>query len=232
MTCAVLFDIDGTILRAAGSGARALTLALTQATGISDERITQCLSAIDFRGATDRWIVHQVERMLETSLVELGETFVDSYFQHLEAMLAKVRVEVLPGIHSLVATLSQYEDLTVGLLTGNFRRAAHLKLASVNLEHLVGWAGGFGDDGFHRNELASAAAARLAEQGIPAHRTIVIGDTQHDVTCGKHIGAHTVAVATGWTDTTTLAAHQPDLLLNDLSDPAGLLSLVHQIRHA
>lgn len=232
MTCAVLFDIDGTILRAAGSGARALALALTQATGISDERVTECLSAIDFRGATDRWIVHQVEHVLATSLADLGEAFVDSYFQHLEAMLAAARVEVLPGIRSLVATLTASEDITVGLLTGNFRRAAHLKLASVNLEHLVGWAGGFGDDGFHRNELATAAAKRLATQGIPAERTIVIGDTQHDVTCGKHIGAYTVAVATGWTDVTTLASHEPDLLLNDLSDPERLLSLVHQLRRA
>lgn len=230
MKCAVLFDIDGTILRAHGTGARALSLALTQAAGISSERATKCLETIDFRGATDRWIVSQVDALLATRLMDLGDSFVDSYLHHLEVMLGAVDVEVLPGIRSLVTTLSAFGDIEVGLLTGNFRRAAHLKLASVNLEHLVGWAGAFGDDGVHRNELASAAARRLSEQGIPASRTIVIGDTQHDVTCGKHIGAYTVAVATGWTDAPTLASHQPDLLFDDLSDPERLLSLVHALR--
>lgn len=230
MSCAVLFDIDGTILRAAGSGARALTLALTQATGIPSERAAECLKAIDFRGATDRWIVSQVDNLLATRLSEQGDTFVDQYLHHLEILLGTVEVELLPGIRSLMAALSGFDDITVGLLTGNFRRAAHLKLASVNLEHLIGWAGAFGDDGVHRNELASAAARRLAEVGIPAERTIVIGDTQHDVTCGKHIGARTVAVATGWTDPQTLATYEPDLLFEDLSNPDRLLSLVHQLR--
>lgn len=230
MTCAVLFDIDGTILRAQGSGARALTMALTQAAGVSSERAAKCLQAIDFRGATDRWIVAQVDTLLETRLAEQGESFVNTYLHHLELLLGTVEIELLPGIRSLVATLSEFDDITVGVLTGNFRRAAHLKLSSVKLEHLIGWAGAFGDDGVHRNELASAAARRLADQGIPADRTIVIGDTQHDVTCGKHIGAYTVAVATGWTDSHTLAAHEPDLLFEDLSNPERLLSLVEKLR--
>lgn len=230
MRCAVLFDIDGTILRAQGSGARALTLALTQAAGVPSDRAAECLKGIDFRGATDRWIVSQVDAFLATSLATLGDSFVDSYLQHLETLLATVEVELLPGIRSLVASLADHDDITVGLLTGNFRRAAHLKLSSVSLEHLIGWAGAFGDDGVHRNELAKAAAERLAARGIPASRTIVIGDTQHDVTCGKHIGAYTVAVATGWTDARTLAAHEPDLLFDDLSEPERLLALVEQLR--
>jgi phosphoglycolate phosphatase len=230
MTCAVLFDIDGTILRAPGSGARALALALNQATGVSLERATQCLKGIDFRGATDRWILAQVDALLATRIADHGEEFVDSYLQHLEILLGTVNVEVLPGIRSLLAALSELGDVTVGLLTGNYRRAARIKLAHVSLEHLVGAAGGFGDDGIHRNELAAAAAVRLSAQGIPAERTIVIGDTQHDVTSGKHIGAYTVAVATGWTEPAALAACGPDLLFGDLSDPERLLSLVHRLR--
>jgi phosphoglycolate phosphatase-like HAD superfamily hydrolase len=46
----------------------------------------------------------------------------------------------------------------------------------------------------------------------------VIGDTGHDIACGKAIGARTVAVATGSWSREELARHQPDFLFDDLSN--------------
>jgi phosphoglycolate phosphatase-like HAD superfamily hydrolase len=88
-------------------------------------------------------------------------------------------------------------------------------------------AGGFGEDGFHRHDLAAVARARLHAAGVLENaRIIVVGDTEHDVTCGKHIQATTVAVGTGWTAWETLHAAGPDVFLRDLSDPAPLLALL------
>jgi phosphoglycolate phosphatase len=53
----------------------------------------------------------------------------------------------------------------------------------------------------------------------------VIGDTPHDVSCGKAIGARTVAVATGPGYTLEeLMAHDPWLALGALPDPPALAS--------
>ena len=46
----------------------------------------------------------------------------------------------------------------------------------------------------------------------------VIGDTPRDITCGKAFGARTIAVATGTCSREQLAEHQPDFLIDDLSD--------------
>jgi phosphoglycolate phosphatase-like HAD superfamily hydrolase len=56
---------------------------------------------------------------------------------------------------------------------------------------------------------------------------VVIGDTPRDVACGKVGGTKTVAVATGWYDVETLAAHDPDWVLDDLGDlGASLKALI------
>ena len=52
----------------------------------------------------------------------------------------------------------------------------------------------------------------------------VIGDTPHDIDCGRAIGAKTVAIATGSFSSEQLAAHQPDYLFNDLSDTEKVIS--------
>jgi phosphoglycolate phosphatase len=61
------------------------------------------------------------------------------------------------------------------------------------------------------------------EWGVTFHpRTVVvIGDTPRDVACGKHVGARTVAVATGRFDVTALEGVGADHVLKDMTDLAG-----------
>jgi len=54
-------------------------------------------------------------------------------------------------------------------------------------------------------------------------RVYVIGDTPHDIACGKAIGARTVAVATGKFSVEALAAFKPDLIFADFRDPAAFM---------
>jgi phosphoglycolate phosphatase-like HAD superfamily hydrolase len=60
---------------------------------------------------------------------------------------------------------------------------------------------------------------------------MVIGDTVHDISCARSIGAVAVAVPTGNTPPEELAAASPDLLLPDLSDPRPLLDIVSAATH-
>ena len=66
-------------------------------------------------------------------------------------------------------------------------------------------------------------AARRAEEklGIRFERKqiVIIGDTIHDVGCGRSIGARSIAVGTGTRiDQDELRAAQPDFYFPDLTD--------------
>jgi phosphoglycolate phosphatase-like HAD superfamily hydrolase len=117
------------------------------------------------------------------------------------------------------------DDVALGLLTGNILEGARLKLRSVGLEdHFK--VGGFGSDSELRDDLPAVAIQR-ANQAWGANfrpsAVVVIGDTPRDVSCGKHGGTRTVAVATGRHDMESLAAEGPDRVLADLSDLRGAL---------
>jgi phosphoglycolate phosphatase len=227
MRAAVLLDIDGTLLRTSGAGVKALTHALAVELGVSDAVAVEAIGALDFRGATDRSIMQRLSVALDTPLEPYQEALLRRYFTALERYLTELPVETLPGVNELLATLHARGDVYVGILTGNFRNAARLKLGAIGHAALTERAGGFGEDGIHRHELAVVARDRLHAAGIDrAARIIVVGDTEHDVTCGKHIRALTVAVGTGWTPWETLRAAEPDLMLRDLSEPGALLQLL------
>lgn len=227
MRSAVLFDIDGTLLRTSGAGAKALTHALVTELALEHDRIHAAMAAVDFRGATDRAILRKLGDFLEVALEPRQESLLGHYFSALEHHLATARVEVLPGVDELLGALHLRDDVYVGILTGNFRPAARLKLGAIGHAGLVERAGGFGEDGMRRHDLAAAARERLFAAGVaPGARIIVVGDTEHDVSCGKHIGAYTVAVATGWTARETLHAAGPDMFLDDLSAHDEFLGLL------
>ena len=119
--------------------------------------------------------------------------------------------------------------MAIGLLTGNVRDGARRKLAHYDLWHWFPF-GGFGDVHTDRCDIA-AAALTAAKQHLngSAHtpgEVIVIGDTQHDVTCGRSIGARCVAVATGHTTLHELGSVRPDVLLKTLEDFEPVLGLL------
>jgi phosphoglycolate phosphatase-like HAD superfamily hydrolase len=116
--------------------------------------------------------------------------------------------------------------VAVGLLTGNARAGAHVKLNHFDLhEHFA--CGGYGDHHDSRDDVAREALADVQRHlglGVEPSRVWVIGDTPHDVSCARAIGANAVAVLTGWHGRDELARHGPDLLLDDLSDAGPLLA--------
>src|SRR5438045_9094732 len=123
------------------------------------------------------------------------------YLAHLQGELESPnpRKTMMPGIRRLLDRLASREDTYLALLTGNYQKAARLKL-----EHFDLWryfpCGAFADDAADRNSLLPKALERIRACGGPAVRpadVIVLGDTPHDVECALAAGARPVGVATG-----------------------------------
>jgi phosphoglycolate phosphatase-like HAD superfamily hydrolase len=218
-----LFDIDGTLLLSGGAGKASMEAALSTAFGVHPSA-----AEVPFSGRTDRAIARDLFHLhnVEDSPTNL-QRFLQSYLAHLPSCLAQFKGQVLPGIAALLDCLRLREDVAVGLLTGNIREGARLKLGHYGLWHHFAF-GGFGDHHHDRDAVAQEALAAVhghLNGTVDRTRIWVIGDTPLDVRCARFIGARVVAVATGWHSLEDLRAEQPDLLLADLSDPVPLLDL-------
>ena len=223
-TYLLLWDIDGTLVLSGGSGMRALQRALHKQFGISG-----LIDDIDFAGRTDRWIIRQIfAKFGITQTQEAVDAYLDAYLDILPEELGKGRAGVLPGVTELLLEASRRPGVTQALLTGNIRRGAETKLRFHALWDYFPF-GAFADDSETRNELGPYALRRAHEHnGKPfeADRVWVIGDTPHDIACGKAIGAKTLAVATGSSSVDALAAHKPTAALKDFSDRAAFWAVI------
>ena len=137
---------------------------------------------------------------------------------------------VLPGVQALLQMLKSRTDMVVGLLTGNVRAGAQLKLGHFGLDVYFTF-GGYGDEHHCRDDVAREAlleVQRHANGSVDPGRIYVIGDTPYDVKCARAIGAKAVAVLTGYHDRAEMTDCAPDVLLDDLSDPTPLLDFWSQ----
>jgi len=212
----LLWDIDGTLITTGAAGRRAIVRATSQWFGNHGD-----LSGVEIAGRTDVGIAHQIlEKHREPITDEKVTAFLDLYLKFLAEELPRSKGSVLPGVRQLLEKFALQPGTALGLLTGNLRRGAQLKLAHYQLWHFFDF-GAFADDHHDRNELGAFALERAEQEtGIKfsPEQVDVIGDTGHDIACGKAFGARTIAVATGSWSREKLAAEKPDFLFNDLAD--------------
>jgi phosphoglycolate phosphatase-like HAD superfamily hydrolase len=216
----LLFDIDGTLLDAAGGGRRALEAAFQQVYGCPD-----ALAQVDFRGMTDGHILQAGADAIGRKLDEHAQrALIESYLEHLAAAVqSSPDFRVMPGVHRLLTAATVRARVAVGLGTGNIERGARIKLARAGLNHYFEF-GGFGSDHEDRRQVLRVAAARGARRlaaELSQFRVVVIGDTPLDVAAARAIGADCVGVATGGYTVTQLREAGCAAVFRDLTDPAA-----------
>jgi phosphoglycolate phosphatase len=216
-----LFDIDGTLLHTDGVAREAFVHAVRAHLGVEDD-----LRDIEFAGRTEPLIMGDILRKHGRAGFADGEEprFWTTVFAEMRARFGPGRGGLFPGVPELLEAVDREPWWVPGLLTGNMTEMARIKLGRVGLGGRFAF-GAFGEEAPDRDRLACLAVERVAAAyGLPPSRCIVIGDTEHDVTCARAAGAHVIAVATGSRSRATLAAHAPDLLLDDLSDVASVVA--------
>ena len=229
MTPIILFDVDQTLLWSGGAGSLAMRRAFHRLYGVEDG-----FRRVEFSGRTDWSILRAALRgALRQHEVVGGKgdgaflrelaRFQEAYYPLLDETLREVEGgRVLPGVAELLAALEPRDGVRLGLETGNFRRAALMKLRYFGLDGYLS-EGGFGDDAEERNDVVGIAIDRVAS-GRPGAPVWVVGDTPLDIDAAHANGARAFGVATGAHSIEELHAAGAEVVLEDLSDTEAALA--------
>ncbi len=218
----VLFDIDGTLLSAGRVARDAILRSLKTSFDWAYTPDHEDRGKFDFSGKTDPQIVRElVLESIGRDRFEQGlARALELYLEELERQIVPGTVVPKPGIVPLLERLAADPRVTLGLLTGNLERGARLKLAPPDFNRYFPF-GAFGSDSADRYQLPPIAVERaLAQTGrrFEGKSVVVVGDSIHDVACGRALGVRSVAVATGITSPERLAAERPDALFEAFTD--------------
>jgi phosphoglycolate phosphatase-like HAD superfamily hydrolase len=225
----LLWDVDGTLVRAGDLGAAVFDVALQAVLGAKPE------ARIRMSGKTDPQIVR--EYLVGMGVAEtdgLVDAVLRSAEGHLAAAAAAGRLKAggaaCPGTAAVLALLADDRRVVSTLLTGNTAPNALLKVAAFGLDRWLDLSlGAYGSDESDRNRLVPVALGRLAAQRgvrLDPSATWVVGDTPRDLECARVAGARCLLVATGRYSFTELSAMGADAVLEDLADAPAVARLL------
>lgn len=248
-TAVVLWDIDGTLLRAGdpdhiGGLAEALSeragrpvsLEGVPLGGNVERRI--CRMALESSG-----VAGPHDAIVDDAIAALGRRYVASVRDRTDRLL--------PGVPAALDACAA-AGMVQGVLTGGARRIARHKLEVAGLADRLRF-GAYGDEAESREELVDHALAEAAllpdgtgggapgdgdgdgpgtrsaagsRSELPRSRVVVVGDTPSDVEAARAAGVAVVGVASGRWSEPDLAAAGPDGLLADLSSAAEVVATI------
>ncbi len=230
----VLFDIDGTLLFCDGAGRKSIGDALKSAFGVEGFPEGYSLA-----GCTDKQIIFDILKHFGVGEDEINrkmEKVLELYYEFLQINTSsnKHKKRLLDGVLPLLEELqADKENVMLGLLTGNLKKSALLKLSLFNLQGYFLYNndlfGGFGSDHPERSRLVDISRNRAFEMTgriFVGKDIVVIGDTKNDILCGKHIGVKSIAVATGDYTREELLKYEPDYIFDDFSDTGKVVEVI------
>jgi phosphoglycolate phosphatase-like HAD superfamily hydrolase len=225
----VLFDIDGTLVWPDGIGRASMKVALEEVYGTAGP-----IDSYQFVGQTDLDTVSVLmsraglaPALIEERFPRIAPTMQNALARFVEEKRFNIRP--CTGAPEVVAALAARPDALLGLITGNLRPTAEIKLRATGYDPSLFRVGAFGDLSAARADLpphALAAASDLTGVEFSGKQVVIIGDTPADITCGRGVGARSIAVATGWISADDLRRHQPDTLFADLTDTQAVLDAI------
>lgn len=203
------WDIDGTLIKTSRAGLYAISEAAETLWGQAVN-----FDSIPTAGMTDNFICREVIKSI-TGREPANEEVANlcRYYETLllEHLRSRVGI-ILPSVREILAALKECDDCRLLLLTGNSKKGAEIKLEHFGIADYFDFSrSAFAAEHYRRGDIARSAlsAAQSNWGSLEQHNLIVIGDTPHDIDCGKSIGAYTVGIATGAYTTAQLEDCQP-----------------------
>lgn len=227
----VLFDIDGTLLRVGDPfHGQALLDAVRHVYAVEPD-----LDGIPRAGMLDAQILRLIleKHEIDPERAEAGiGTVMEVMGQQYETAMRghPYQERLLPGAREAVEATMDH-GWTAGVLTGNARTVAVLKLQASGLG-AIAEIGAYGDSARARSALVQAAhdeAEQRTGTRFAPGQTVLIGDTPNDITAAREADVRVVAVATGRYSLDALVAHHPDSVLPDLTDTATFIHSIESV---
>src|SRR5215510_13491310 len=154
----ILFDIDGTLVRTGGAGVQAFAKVFA-----TEFNAVDGFERLKFAGRTDMSLVREFFGYHNIPATpENFKRFFERYVFWLDHILNQNEAKICAGVLEFIRTARELPDPPVlGLLTGNIRLGAEIKLRHVQL-----WdefeTGAFADDHEERAQIAAIAVKRGA----------------------------------------------------------------------
>jgi len=214
----ILFDVDQTLVDALAHHNVAYKKAFKEVFNVDAQ-----LTDIKFAGKIVPNIIRELGELkgipkdvVKSKLTEAIER-VESFFKE---SVDKGEIKVLPGVRELLEKLKE-RNYILGVVTGNPEGITQSILEKGKLKGYFDIFA-YGSEDKSRVELvglAIAEAGRKFSTKFYGKDVVIVGDSIHDIECGKPHGSLTIAVTTGFYSKEELMKHSPDYLFKDLADP-------------
>lgn len=185
----IAFDWDGTLFDSTAIIARSIQAAVCDVGG-AEPSLTQASYVIGL--GLMQALAHAAPDVPESRYPELSERYRHHYFA------AQHDISMFDGVLALLADLKS-QGYILAVATGKSRRGLDAALATQTLSGV-----------FDGSRTADETAGKpdplmlkqlMAEFDVPAERTLMVGDTTHDLLMAQNAGCPSVAVSYG--------AHEP-----------------------
>jgi len=219
----LLFDLDGTILRARHV-APPFEAAVRDVFGVAVES-----HGVRFDGKTDPVILAELLEQAGVA-VTLDSGTLGAFEDCLAMRFAEAldrgtsRVEAIDGVPAVLDALARDPRFALAVLTGNLERSARIKLGAADLARFFA-VGAYGSDAAARAALPPIARERFqAHAGIdvPLADCVIVGDTPLDHAAAEQNGMPCVLVASGRTSLAELTRLRPRAVFADWSDARAI----------
>jgi phosphoglycolate phosphatase len=193
----IAFDWDGTLFDSTALIVRSIQAACQEVgTAVpSDERAAYVIG-LGLRDA----LLHAAPGFPQERYPELGNAYRRHYFEHQHDLV------LFDGVLAMLQALKQ-RNHCIAVATGKSRRGLDEALATAQLKGL-----------FDSTRTADETASKpdplmlhelMAELGVAPQRTLMIGDTTHDLLMARHAGVASVGVSYGAHEHGTFDAFEP-----------------------
>jgi len=217
----MLFDIDGTLVKAGGSGLLALNRAIVSMGGkknICD--YFQLQGSTDNVNFTNAFISAFGRKPNKKEFQILKEKYLKYLPLEVKKAVKYKRYKKIKGIEKFLNYLLKRKDILIGLGTGNLKEGAYHKLKPSGFFKYFNF-GGYGTDSFKRDKVLQKAvkrAEKILKEKVNPGQVYVIGDTEKDVEAAKSSGYHIGIVLDGFGNVEKIRKNSPEIMEKNFSN--------------
>jgi phosphoglycolate phosphatase-like HAD superfamily hydrolase len=189
------------------------------------------LREIDFAGKSLTENMAELARLkgiVRSEFTKKSNSLLESYEKIFQAKIPPAASNhILPGVKPLLEELSKTGNFVV-LYTGDSPGVTQRVLEVTGLGKYFKFSV-YGTEANSRVDMARLAikkADQLTGARFEGKDVVIVGDSIHDIECGKQLNALTIAVATGFHSEEELTSRKPDYLFKNLKDYRKVLKTI------